>query len=300
MSENLSGASIHVAMSRVMSDITAIEKNQRNNHFNFNFRGIDDVMNALHGPLTKHGVFYVPEVLEHEIIRGDKQRHATLKVRYTFYGPLGDSVSASVTAEGLDSSDKAATKAMSTALKYALLQVFCIPTEEQREIDPDRSGEQWSTGEARPSQPPTETGREVSPVSSKAQRSGTPPGSSTRPSAASRDETSIPAPSSAVAAPSSSEGVDADASELSRVWGSARGDERATAEASSEALLTIETAIAEGKVTEGKVNTAAVRAAAKVQFYPEDGIASIGWRGCPVEVHDEIIRILDLNQGALT
>lgn len=149
-------ASIHVLMSRVMSEIGAIEKSQRNTHFNFNFRGIDDVMNALHGPLTKHGVFFVPQVQASEVARGDKQWHATVTVRYEFFGPLGDSVTATVTAEGLDSSDKAATKAMSTALKYALLQVFCIPTEEQREIDPDRSSQTWEEGGAQVTQSRTE------------------------------------------------------------------------------------------------------------------------------------------------
>lgn len=149
-------ASIHVLMSRVMSEIGAIEKSQRNTHFNFNFRGIDDVMNALHGPLTKHGVFFVPQVQESEIVRGDKQWHASVTVRYEFFGPQGDSVTATVTAEGLDSSDKAATKAMSTALKYALLQVFCIPTEEQREIDPDGSSQTWEGGGAQESQGRTE------------------------------------------------------------------------------------------------------------------------------------------------
>lgn len=133
--------SIHVLMSKVMSSVSHIEKAQRNEHFNYNFRGIDDVLNALHRPLSDHGVFYLPTVLEHDVSHTGKQYHATVKVQYTFYGPKGDSVSSIVVAEGLDTSDKAATKAMSTALKYALLQVFCIPTEEQRENDPDAQGD---------------------------------------------------------------------------------------------------------------------------------------------------------------
>ena len=42
---------------------------------------------------------------------------------------------ATVVGEGMDSGDKAANKAMAIAHKYALLQTFCIPTEEQK--DPD-------------------------------------------------------------------------------------------------------------------------------------------------------------------
>ena len=35
----------------------------------------------------------------------------------------------------MDSGDKAANKAMSAAHKYALLQVFCIPTEEPKDSE---------------------------------------------------------------------------------------------------------------------------------------------------------------------
>jgi hypothetical protein len=37
--------------------------------------------------------------------------------------------------EAMDSGDKSANKAMSAAQKYALLQVFCIPTEEPKDTE---------------------------------------------------------------------------------------------------------------------------------------------------------------------
>ena len=40
--------------------------------------------------------------------------------------------------EGMDAGDKASNKAMAVALKYALFQTFCIPTEEMADDDPDR------------------------------------------------------------------------------------------------------------------------------------------------------------------
>ncbi len=131
--------SIHVLMSRVMAELKAIGKDQRNPHFNYNFRGIDDVYNALHGPLTKHGVFYVPEILDKivEITPNGKSWHCSMTIRYHFYGPNGDSVTAEGAGEALDNQDKATTKAQQMALKYALLSTFCIPTEEQRRDDPD-------------------------------------------------------------------------------------------------------------------------------------------------------------------
>ncbi len=37
----------------------------------------------------------------------------------------------------MDSGDKASNKALSIAMKYALLQVFCIPTEDAKDPDAD-------------------------------------------------------------------------------------------------------------------------------------------------------------------
>lgn len=133
---------IHELMPKVMGGISAIGKNQRNEAQRFNFRGIDDVMNAVQPVLVKHGVFYVPEVLTSSFERyltksGTTMRHATLEIAFHFYGPAGDSVTVIAVGEAADSGDKAASKAAAIALKYALLQTFCIPTEEQRTEDPD-------------------------------------------------------------------------------------------------------------------------------------------------------------------
>jgi hypothetical protein len=58
-------------------------------------------------------------------------------MKYTFYAKDGSSISAVVIGEGMDSGDKASNKAMAVALKYALLQVFCIPTEDTKDPDAD-------------------------------------------------------------------------------------------------------------------------------------------------------------------
>jgi hypothetical protein len=42
-----------------------------------------------------------------------------------------------VVGEGMDSADKSSNKAMAVAFKYACFQVFCIPTEEMTNDDPD-------------------------------------------------------------------------------------------------------------------------------------------------------------------
>lgn len=135
---------IYQAITDIMSEGYAITKDKRNQKQGYVYRGIDDVMNTFQPLLAKHHVFVVPEVLERErqervTYKDGKQSgtllYSILTMRYTFYAEDGSSVSAVVIGEGMDSGDKASNKAMSVAMKYAMFQVFCIPTEEMQ--DPD-------------------------------------------------------------------------------------------------------------------------------------------------------------------
>lgn len=139
----------------IMAEVPVIGKNKRNAQQGFNYRGIDDVQNALQNILPKHGVFYVPEILESHreertSARGGNLIYTVLKVKYTFYATDGSSVSAVVQSEGMDSADKSSNKAMSAACKYALFQVFNIATEEM--VDPDSESPE-QTGKATNQQP---------------------------------------------------------------------------------------------------------------------------------------------------
>ena len=51
---------IYQAISAVMADVEAIKKDKDNRQQGFKFRGIDDVYNAVHPILAKHGVFSLP------------------------------------------------------------------------------------------------------------------------------------------------------------------------------------------------------------------------------------------------
>ena len=131
---------IHTKIPLIMSEIGAITKSKKNTQQNFMYRGVDDVMNALQPLLYGHGVFVVPEVLEHRREdrvsgKGNNLIYSVCTVKYTFYATDGSSISAVVVGEGMDSGDKASNKAMAIAFKYACFQVFCIPTEEMK--DPD-------------------------------------------------------------------------------------------------------------------------------------------------------------------
>lgn len=125
---------------RIIEELPAIGKTQRNEQQHFMFRGHDDVMNALNPLLAKWGVFIVPSVLERvaetrTTTRGSTMYEVNLHVRYTFWGLGGDSFTASGWGEGTDMGDKATSKAMTMAFKYVIGQVFALATEDT--ADPD-------------------------------------------------------------------------------------------------------------------------------------------------------------------
>lgn len=135
---------IYKQMNLVMKDIKSVAKDQKNLVQGFKFRGIDQFVNALYPALTKHGVFMTTTVLSEahelkEVVRSNGKaavdKHVHIQMIYTFHAEDGSSVSSSVPAEGLDSGDKATNKALSAALKYALIQTFSIPTEDMAEAD---------------------------------------------------------------------------------------------------------------------------------------------------------------------
>ena len=126
---------IFSTINSVMSELGAITKNKRNQQQGFSYRGVDDVMNALNPLMVKNKLFCVPKVLKNEreerqTSRGSNLLYSIVTMEYTLYAEDGSSVSAVVIGEGMDSGDKATNKAMAIAYKYAMFQIFSIPTEE--------------------------------------------------------------------------------------------------------------------------------------------------------------------------
>lgn len=120
---------------KVMADVQAVKKGDRNREQGYNFRGIDAVVNAVGPLLRKHGVLPMPMLQEasyRDVLttKEKRSRECTVKVAYRFYGPSGDFVEAVVPGESMDFGDKGAAKAMSVAYRIVLLQALCIPTDE--------------------------------------------------------------------------------------------------------------------------------------------------------------------------
>lgn len=131
---------IYETITKILEETPAISKGKTNTTQGYKFRGIDDVMNTFNPLFAKYHLFIVPEVLEQvreerQTSKGGNLIYSICKIKYKFYAEDGTFVEATVIGEGMDSGDKATNKAMAIAMKYAMFQVFCIPTEEMK--DPD-------------------------------------------------------------------------------------------------------------------------------------------------------------------
>jgi hypothetical protein len=126
---------VQQAISAAAAAIGAVGKHQRMEAgpARYNYRGLDDLVDAAHGPLVEAGVVFSPhsiqmlDTLEKTTRSGSVQYHLRAIVTYHVYGPAGDHIPAVVLAEGTDTGDKAGNKLMSGAYKYALGQVLSIP-----------------------------------------------------------------------------------------------------------------------------------------------------------------------------
>lgn len=146
-------AEIYAALAAVMADVSSVAKRDRNSQQNFNFRGIDAVVNAVGPVLRKHGVIVAPNVERVDYVSvqsksGGVGTVCRVLATYSFYAPDGSSLDCRVSAEAADWGDKATPKAMSVAFRTALLQALALPTDDP---DPDSQTYEFA-GHERPAE----------------------------------------------------------------------------------------------------------------------------------------------------
>lgn len=134
---------VYAAISRVSAQLAmeGIGKDRRNDAQKFNFRGIDDVLNALAPMLAANRLLILPRMLNR--IQTDRANKAggaiysvVVEAEFDFTSAVdGSRVTVKMFGEAMDSADKATNKAMSAAYKYAAIQAFCIPTEGDNDAD---------------------------------------------------------------------------------------------------------------------------------------------------------------------
>jgi len=134
---------VYQAINLVQADLNraGITKDRRNTQQGYNFRGIDDVYNALSPLLAKHGLCILPRILKREVVERQTQKggalfYVTVEAEFDFVcAEDGSTHTVRTFGEAMDSADKATNKAMSAAYKYAAFQSFAIPTEGDNDAD---------------------------------------------------------------------------------------------------------------------------------------------------------------------
>jgi len=136
---------IYQKINEVMKKVGVIGKNRVNQQQGYAFRGIDDMLNSFYPALCEVGIFIVPRVKSetHELKdvvrtngRSTIDKHVSLLVEFDLVSTDGTSITIGpIASEGIDSGDKATNKALSGALKYALIQTFSIPTADMVDQD---------------------------------------------------------------------------------------------------------------------------------------------------------------------
>lgn len=134
---------VYQAIAAVMAEVAkeGISKDRKNQQQGYQFRGIDDVYNALSPVLARHSLCILPRVLNRTMVERQTQKggtlfYTTVEVEFDFVSAEdGSRHTIKTFGEAMDSADKSTNKAMSAAYKYACMQAFCIPTEGDNDAD---------------------------------------------------------------------------------------------------------------------------------------------------------------------
>lgn len=123
---------VYQAINAVAAELSevGIAKLHRNEEGDYQYRSIEDVLNAIAPLLARHKLCVLPRVLERESQNAAEATAHIVMVRAAFdlVSALdGSSHTIQSFGEAIDESDKGTAKAISAAYKSAMLQAFCIP-----------------------------------------------------------------------------------------------------------------------------------------------------------------------------
>lgn len=140
--------SLRQKLGEVRRRIGYIQKRGYNERQNYNYVAAADIAGTIGDILAELGVVVIPrlESISYEPhASGRLERVARVIMSYAFTDEdSGDEIIAKVAGEGLDIGDKASYKAMTGALKYALLQSFLLATGDDPEDE--RAESRWNSG----------------------------------------------------------------------------------------------------------------------------------------------------------
>jgi hypothetical protein len=124
-------------LSAVMTDVCSIEKDGTNAFHKYTYTTDGHLCEVLHPLFVKHGLIVYPTDITMDIREGGKEGRylSTATVTYIIASTDGDSLIVKSVGQGNDNGDKGASKAMTQAKKYCLLQALLLSTTDDAEAD---------------------------------------------------------------------------------------------------------------------------------------------------------------------
>lgn len=138
----------------VMEELDYVQKEAKKNGLQYSFVSHDAVTAKIHPLLVKHGIAMLPSVQEFK--QDGNRTEATVEVAFVNVDDPTQTLSRTFFGYGIDSQDKGPGKAMSYAVKYAMLKTFCLETGDDPERD-QIEHDARKPGEKAASKPATKT-----------------------------------------------------------------------------------------------------------------------------------------------
>ena len=124
---------IYQRINEVMAEVEAVQKENKKVNGQYTFVSHDAVSKALHNPMVKAGIVMIPTIKE---LKQDGNRtEVTMEISFVNMDNPQEKVTVQYNGYGIDAQDKGIGKAISYAVKYALLKVFCLETGDDVEKD---------------------------------------------------------------------------------------------------------------------------------------------------------------------
>jgi len=120
---NTTSKNIYQRILAVMDDVRGVKK-EADKKCPYPLVSHDAVTGLLHMPFVRHGIVMVPTVLS--VTQDGNRTVANVQVTFVNADNPDDKISVTFAGYGIDSQDKGPGKAISYAVKYAMLKTFCL------------------------------------------------------------------------------------------------------------------------------------------------------------------------------
>lgn len=124
---------IYQKINAVMQEVKYVQKENKKVNGQYTFVSHDAVTGILHDPLAKYGIVMIPNT--DKIVQDGNRTSVEMTISFINSDQPEDRFSIRQFGYGIDTQDKGIGKAISYAVKYALLKVFCLETGDDVEKD---------------------------------------------------------------------------------------------------------------------------------------------------------------------